>query len=87
MTSDEAKKYCIEVIGMSESDFRKPDSEDLHLDGVTQDSWIYSYGTETECGIEYDSSTAIEAAKEHKFLSNPENVDAYIDYMLEQNAN
>lgn len=82
MTTDEAKEYCINVIGMSEDDFVKANSDDIELDEVSEGDWLHHFMTPTECGDEGDMKTAVELATEHEYWSNPENVDNYIDFMM-----
>ena len=86
MTSEEAKKYCIEVIEMTESDFRKPEQEDLDIDGIDEKSWIHDFICHGPDVSEGDMKTAIELAEEYKFYKNPENLKKIDDWIDEQMA-
>ena len=86
MTTDEAKKYCIEVIGMSENDFQIASEEDVEYGYAEKDEWVHEYLCYIAEGpAEGEMKTAIQLAEEHKFWSDPKNVDAYVDFMLEEN--
>tara|TARA_R100000951_G_scaffold103090_2_gene95524 strand:- start:5142 stop:5405 length:264 start_codon:yes stop_codon:yes gene_type:complete len=85
MKNEEAKKYCLEVIGMSESDFRKAEWDDIDIDGIEEGDWIHDYMSYGECGDEGEMKTAIELAKDHKFWNNPDNTEAYLDFHFSNN--
>ena len=86
MKTDEAKKYCIEVIGMIESDFRIASSDDVELDGIEKGDFLHDCTSFGECGDETEIKTAIELATEHKWHSDPKNQEKMNNWIDKQLA-
>lgn len=83
MTTEEAKQYCIEVIGMSESDFTKANPEDVACELAKEGEWVLEFKSFVPEGYaEWEMTTAIEIATDHKFWNDPKHVDSYVDFMM-----
>lgn len=85
MTTEEAKEYCINIIGMSEDDFTKATDEDVACELAEENEWVHEFNEQVPEGLsEASMKTAVDIATDHKFWNDPKNVDSYLEFYMSQ---
>lgn len=81
MTTDDAKAYLLELPEYSEDDFQMASDEDIEMGLAKEGEWVCNFLIPYPVS-EHEMKTAIELATDHKYWSNPNNVNEYIDFMM-----